>query len=223
MVRQDTDAWRLIVVHDGPGQASAELVRTFAARDVRIAYLETGTRANDTGVTPRHVGAVNHLERGIDYCVFWDDDNWFKTGAIRKIAASIEVANWPELLVVGMKYGGRILPPVRKGLGVLRPGQIDSGCLVLRPQLAELAYAEMIASRERSPEKNLYTSDYMAFDYVRRSVPEDKIAIDTTVVVGFHDGLRWKPYIRNLLGLGPLGLARKKWFGKLTFGVVKPR
>jgi hypothetical protein len=100
---------------------------------------------------------------------------------------------------------------------------VDSANLVIRPQIALAAYSDLLEQKARFPERSLYTSDYMVFDYVRRSTPPRRIVLARETVVGFHDGLRWKPYLRHLLGIPPLNLTGRAWFRALTLGRIKGR
>src|SRR4051812_32034160 len=87
LLRQSYPHWRAVIVHDGPSREIAALVEKYTARDNRITYLQTKPAANDVGVTPRHAGASHFasLTDLPDYCIFWDDDNYFATAALQKI------------------------------------------------------------------------------------------------------------------------------------------
>lgn len=222
--RQTYPHWRLVVVHDGPNPSVAALVARYRAADPRIEYLETAAPFNDTGVTPRLEGARHALAGDPpDYCVFWDDDNYFDTDALRKIAEAVESAGRPDLLIVSMDYRGRIVPPRGVAVAALAPGQVDTANLVIRPGLARAGYEEVLRKKAASPGLNIYTSDFMVFDYVRGLASAPRIRAATDILVGFHDGLRWGPYLRQRLGIPPLGLAGRPWFRAMTLGMVKPR
>ncbi|MDB5319711.1 MAG: tagF1 [Phycisphaerales bacterium] len=225
LLRQTYPHWRAAVVHDGPSTEMAALVAQYAARDPRITYMQLEMPTNDTGVSPRQAGAAHlaRLDNPPDYCIFWDDDNYFVVNALQNIAAALLAAGLPDLLLVGMEYRSRILPPSGVPVAALVPGQVDSANLVIRPQLALAAYSDLLEQKARFPEKNLYTSDYMVFDYIRRSAPAPRIDLAPQTVIGFHDGLRWKPYLRHLLGIPPLNLTSRRWFRAATLGLIKPR
>jgi glycosyltransferase involved in cell wall biosynthesis len=200
--------WRLVVVHDGPNPSTEGLVSRFRADDPRIEYTHTATRTNDTGVSPRHEGARHAIAQGPpDYCVFWDDDNYFALDALELIVDALDSAVRPDLLMVSMQYGTRILPPRDVPVSALVPGQVDTANLVISPRLALAAYADVLREKAENPGKDIYTSDYMVFDFLRRQRPVISIGQALDVLVGFHDGLRWRPYIRHLLGIPPLHLA----------------
>lgn len=225
LVRQSYPRWRSVIVHDGPDAETAALVARYTGRDPRIGYLQLDARTNDTGVSPRHAGAshFSRMDDPPDYCVFWDDDNYFATDALGRVAEALVAADRPDLLMVGMEYRSRVLPPERRPVDALCPGHVDTANLVLRPQLAVEAYADLLRRKAESPEMNLYTSDFMAFDFVRRLCPAPRIRLARDAVVGFHDGLRWMPYLRHLLGIPPLDLAGRPWFRFLTLGMLKWR
>ena len=149
-----------------------------------------------------------------DYCVFWDDDNYFATDALQKIAAALVGADRPDVLLVGIEYRSRVLPPAGVLAGALSPGQIDTASLVIRLPLAVAAYADVLEKKKRSPGESLYTQDYMVLDYLRRLEPEPRVHIAPDAVIGFHDGLRWRPYLRHLLGIPPLGLTSRRGGGR---------
>jgi len=211
--RQTYPHWRAVIVHDGPSADIAALVAKYTARDNRITYHQTESAANDVGVTPRHAGASHlmSLTDPPDYCIFWDDDNYFATDALANIATALIAADSPDLLLVGMEYRACILPPKNVTATAIVPGQIDTANLVVRPPLALAAYTHLLNQQANSPGQSLYTQDYMVYDHLRRRDPAPRIAIDPSTIIGFHDGLRWRPYLRHLLGIPPLNLA---WFKK---------
>jgi hypothetical protein len=63
----------------------------------------------------------------------------------------------------------------------------------------------------------------MVFDYLRGREPGVRVGRANGVKVGFHDGLRWKPYLRHLVGVPPLELGRRPWVRAVTLGMVKAR
>jgi hypothetical protein len=52
----------------------------------------------------------------------------------------------------------------------------------------------------------------MIYDHLRRRVAPAalRIALDRNTIIGFHDGLRWRPYLRHLLGIPPLNLRSRQ-------------
>jgi glycosyltransferase involved in cell wall biosynthesis len=222
--RQTYPHWRLIVVHDGPNPATAAIVARSRASDPRIEYLETAAPAKDVGVTPR-VAGMRHVLSGDppDYFVFWDDDNSFALDALEKTAGALEAAGRPDLLVVAVNYQGRVVPPPGVAVASLAPGQLDTASLVARPDLGLAGYSEVLRRKTESPDLNVYACDFMVFDYIRGLTPPRRIAAAWDTLVGRHDGLRWGPHLRHLLGIPPLGLAGRPWFRALTLGMVKPR
>jgi glycosyltransferase involved in cell wall biosynthesis len=214
LLRQRYPHWRAVIVHDGPSAEIAALVAKYTARDGRISYLQTQTPANDVGVTPRHAGAsfFTNLIDPPDHCIFWDDDNYFATDALTKIAAALIAADSPDLLLVGMEYRSRILPPKTCTAATIAPGQIDTANLVVRPSLALAAYTHVLEQKAAAPGQSLYTQDYMIYDHLRRRVAPAalRIALDRNTIIGFHDGLRWRPYLRHLLGIPPLNLRSRQ-------------
>jgi len=213
LLRQTYAHWRAVIAHDGPNAEVAALVAAYAQRDLRITFIQTDAPANDVGVTPRHAGAAyfTNLADPPDYCLFWDDDNYFATNALQKIAAALLAADHPAALLVGMEYRSRLLPPAGVPAAALSPGQMDTANMVIRLPLALAAYANVLEQKARSPQQSLYTQDYIAFDYLRSlNDPPARIEIARDVVIGFHDGLRWRPYLRHLLRIPPLDLFRRR-------------
>lgn len=208
--KQTYPDWKLVVVHDGPSPLTQALVARFRALDPRIEYMHTATWTNDMGVSPRHEGVKHVLEgKPPDYCLFWDDDNYFALDALERVADALEANGQPDLLIVSMRYRSRVLPPRDVLVSTLIPGHIDMASLVMRSPLALAAYADLVRQKKECPEKCFYTQDYMVFDHIRRQSPAVRIGVATDVLVGLHDGLRWKPYIRHLLGIPPLDLANR--------------
>jgi glycosyltransferase involved in cell wall biosynthesis len=213
LLRQTYPHWRAVIVHDGPSAEIAALVAAYAQRDSRISFMQTDAPANDVGVSPRHAGAAyfTNLADPPDYCLFWDDDNYFATDALQKIAAALVASGHPDLLLVRMEYRSRLLPPADVPARALSPGQIDTANMVVRLPLALAAYANVLEQKARSPHQSLYTQDYIAFDHLRSlKNPPARIHIARDIVIGFHDGLRWRPYLRHLLRIPPLDLFRRR-------------
>jgi glycosyltransferase involved in cell wall biosynthesis len=216
--------WRLVVVHDGPNESIRELMQPYL-RDPRIEFLETKERGNDVGITPRLAGLEYILasKEVPDYCVFWDDDNLYALDALEHVSGALLKAGDPDLLLVAVGSGQRILPPADVPADALQEGQLDTACLVLRPILACNACAAVQAQKKSSPDRVRLINDYLTYEYVKDRIPKVKICRDLTVFVGRHDALRWGPYIRYIFGLKAMGLARRKWFRVLTFGMIQPR
>jgi glycosyltransferase involved in cell wall biosynthesis len=208
--------WRLLVVHDGPNPSMRSMVEGFRESDERIGYLETKVPASDAGVTPRLEGvrafaAANPVP---DYVVFWDDDNAYSVDALRRIAISLEEAEWPDLLLVGVKYGTRIVPPADAPIRSLKVGEIDTASLVFRPLLALDAYEGVQKRAEVDRNDVLFLNDFLAYDHVNQLLPLRSIKRDSGIIICQHDGLRWGPFIRHALGIPPLGLARFVGLGR---------
>jgi glycosyltransferase involved in cell wall biosynthesis len=216
VTRQSYPHWRLLVVHDGPNPAIKSIVDGFRELDKRIGYLETSIAAGNAGVTPRLEG-VRALVTGNqvpDYIVFWDDDNAYSRDALLRIALSLEKAERPDLLVVRVKYGARVVPPIDAPTRSLKVGEIDTASLVFRPLLAQDAYEAV--QRRANVDRNevLAFNDFLAYDYVNQLLPSRSIECDPDIIVCQHDGLRWGPFIRCALGIPPLGLARLVGLGR---------
>ncbi|MGJ4892983.1 glycosyltransferase [Bradyrhizobium sp. HKCCYLS3077] len=213
-VRQAYEGWRLLVVHDGPNAEIRSLVHRYTTRDGRVSYLETSSRANDCGATPRLAGLTYLANSGIesDYVVFWDDDNAYKKDALGQIAREIEKANMPELLIVGVRRHSTIIPPKGASIHSLQVGELDTSGLIFRPQLAQRVYAQMLEQSKR--EDILRFNDFLSYKYARDALPSNKIRGATDTVICNYDGLRWAPYLRSLLGLPPIGIAGRLRLGR---------
>lgn len=223
MLRQTYPAWRLIVVHDGPDAEIERLVAGYRARDPRVEFITTPERTNDYGVGPRHEGARHAVAAGpADYTVFWDDDNEFRPDALQGIAEAAEARGRPDCLIVSMGWQGQVLPPKAVPLDQFVPGHVDTGNLVLRSRLALDGQAELLRRKQDSPGV-IFVSDFTLYDIIRSHQPKPRIAGATEVFVGYHDGLRWGPYLRRRLGIPSLDLRRRPWFAALTFSKVRYR
>ncbi|WP_052523447.1 glycosyltransferase family A protein [Bradyrhizobium sp. STM 3809] len=213
-IRQAYENWRLLVVHDGPNVEIQSLVNRYTIRDSRVSYLETNSRANDCGATPRLAGLTHLANSGFisDYVVFWDDDNAYRKDALDQIAREIEKADRPELLIVGVRRNSTIIPPTGASVYSLQVGQLDTSGLIFRPELARRVYAQMLEQSKR--EDILRFNDFLSYKYARESLSSDKIKGATETVICDYDGLRWAPYLRSLLGLPPIGIARRLRLGR---------
>ncbi len=215
---QSYDRWKLLVVHDGANHLTEELVNRFRAKDPRIEFLHTATRGNDFGVTPR-LDALRHAvaNNPPDYAVFWDDDDYFVRAALQIIAANLKSAGYPALLISPYRYRNRIIPPRGIAVGELGRGQVGTGNFALQTPLALKAYEQVLAMKQASSHNLMYVQDYLLFDQVRKLVAPASIHIAPDRVIGIHDGLRMQVYLRNQLGIPPLGLLNRNRIRKLMF------
>jgi len=221
---QTYGCWRLLVVHDGPNPATEQLVGRFRAFDPRIEYLHTATRGNDFGVTPR----LEALRRAVltnppDYAVFWDDDDYFVRTALETTAANLKAANYPALLLSPNSYRNRVIPPPGIAIGELAQGQVTTGNFAVRTPLALKAYEEIITMKDGSSNRLMYVQDYLLLDQLRKLDPPPSMHIARDEVIGMHDGLRRQVYLRNRLGIPPLGLLNRERISKLMFWKTSPR
>ena len=121
-------------MHDGP---NAAFYNDYVARtpsDSRIRFSLTERRTGDMGNSQRmQVLSEAAAKAGPDdYCVLWDDDNYFHPGALSLIAETLAGTGYPDLLLVPLKHRGKVLPPADKKISELARGDLDSGCFVLR-------------------------------------------------------------------------------------------
>lgn len=216
--------WRLLVVHDGANPVTEELVGRFRTKDPRIEYLHTATRGNDFGVTPR----LEALRRAVatnppDYAVFWDDDDYFVRTALQTIAANLKAANYPALLLSPNHYRNRVIPPPGIAIGELVQGQVTTGNFAVRTRLALKAYEQIITMKDGCSNGMMYVQDYLLLDQLRKLEPSRSMQIARDGVIGMHDGLRRQVYLRNRLGIPPLGLLNRERISKLMFWKTSPR
>src|SRR5271166_3566829 len=195
---QTYGCWRLLVVHDGPNPLTEQLVGRFRALDPRIQYLNTPTRGNDFGVTPR-LEALRHAARtrSPDYAVFWDDDDYFVRTALERIAANLKAAHYPALLLSPNRYRNKVIPPPGIAIGELAQGQVTTGNFAVRTPLALRAYEQIIKMKDDSSNTLMYVQDYLLFDQIRKHEPRPSIEVARDGVIGMHDGLRPQVYLRN--------------------------
>lgn len=216
--------WRLVVVHDGANPVTESLVARFRAKDPRIQYLHTAVRGDDFGVTPRLEALRNAVRTDSpDYAVFWDDDDYFIGTALEAIAANLKAASYPALLLSPNRYRNRIIPPPGISIAELTQGQVTTGNIAVRTSLALEAYEQIVTLKKDSSNRLMYIQDYLLFDQVRKRQPRLSMEIAYDGVIGIHDGLRRQVYLRNLLGVPPLGLLSRERISKLTFWKAGPR
>lgn len=212
--KQRYQNWVAVIVHDGASEEFEGFIERHCD-DTRLSFLQTEHRHRDCGNTPRLVGA-RRLAAGPnppDYIVFWDDDNYFQIDAVGSIVRAAEKLGRPDLFLVGMGYQGQVLPPGRIKLAELQPGQVDTANYVVRPELAIEAYAFVTEELSIENSNLLLASDFQAFSFMRN---RQKCApIDNETLIGFHDGLRWKPFIRHILGITPMQIGSRPWVRKL--------
>jgi len=168
-------------------------------------------------VTPR----LEALRRAVrsnspDYAVFWDDDDYFVRTALETIATNLKAANYPAMLLSPNRYRNRVIPPPVASIDELTQGQVTTGNVAVRTTLALEAYEQIITMKNGSANE-MYIQDYLLFDHVRRRQPRLSIEIACDGVIGIHDGLRRQVYLRNLLGIPPLGLLGRERISQLTF------
>ena len=216
--------WRLLVVHDGANPVTEQLVGRFRALDPRIEYLHTATRGNDFGVTPR-LEALRHTVQtnSPEYAVLWDDDDYFVKTALESIAGNLKAANYPALLLSPYRYRNRVIPPPGIAIGELTFGHVTTGNFAVRTPLALKAYEQIINMKDDSSNNLMYVQDYLLFDQIRKQEPQPSIEIVRDGVIGMHDGLRPQVYLRNRLGIPPLGLLNRERINKLMFWRSGPR
>ena len=210
MERQSYPGWRLIVVHDGPDDAIKSLVDRARRADSRIAFSHTERRTNNYGVSPRIEG-LHYIIRevGADYCVFWDDDNLFSRHALDRIAAAIVETDHPDLLLMPIRCDRRVLPPRGVPVERLDWGQVDTGCLVVRPALALESYESRLKLYPDGNPSSFYTQDFRLFKLIREATPTPRIRIASGRPIGVHDGLRLTVYLRSVFMIKSLGLANR--------------
>jgi glycosyltransferase involved in cell wall biosynthesis len=210
--------WKLLVVHDGANPVTEQLVGRFRKLDARIDYLHTAVRGNDFGVTPR-LEALRHAVRTdpADYAVFWDDDDYFVRTALERIAANLKKASYPALLLSPNRYQNRVVPPPGIAIGDLQWGQVTTGNFAVRTPLALKAYERIITMKDSSSNGLMYVQDYLLLDEIRKQEPRPSLELARDGVIGMHDGLRPQVYVRNRLGIPPLGLLNRERISKLKF------
>ena len=210
MERQSYPGWRLIVVHDGPEDSIKSLVDWARSADSRIAFTHTERRTNNYGVSPRIEGLQYIIrEVGADYCVFWDDDNLFSRHALRRIVAAIAETDHPDLLLMPIRCDRQVSPPRGVPIERLDWGQVDTGCVVVRPALALECYESMLKLYPDGDPSVFYTQDFRLFKLIREVRPAPRIRIASGPPIGVHDGLRFTVYLRSVLAIKSLGLANR--------------
>jgi hypothetical protein len=168
----------------------------------------------DAGVTPRLEG-VRHIiasNEDVDYVVFWDDDNTYPRDALARIVEAVDKAERPDLLVARVRYTGNLIPPIDSDVHSLNVGEVDTACMVFRPRLAERTYAAV--KKHDKLEEILSINDFLVYDNINKLRPTILMKFDPSVVICQHDGLRWGPFLRSMLGIPPLGLGRLIGMGR---------
>ena len=157
-----------------------------------------------------------------DYAVFWDDDDFFVKTALETIAANLEAARYPALLLSPNRYRDRVIPPPGVPIGNLVQGQVTTGNFAVQTPLALQAYEQIITMKDDSSNRNMYVQDYLLLDQIRKLEPPPSMHIAHDQVIGMHDGLRPQVYLRNRLRIPPLGLLNRERISKLKFWKTSP-
>lgn len=86
LIEQTYENWELLFVHDGPSNDMGEIGKSIIASDKRIRFIDTYSRANDWGHTPRQRG-FEEVANGIegDFLVVSNSDNYHVPGFIEKM------------------------------------------------------------------------------------------------------------------------------------------
>ena len=94
---------------------------------------------------------------------------------------------------------------------------MGTGNFAVRTPLALKAYEQIITMKDGSSNGLMYVQDYLLFDQLRKLEPPPSMSIARDAVIGMHDGLRRQVYLRNRLGIPPLGLLSRERIRKLMF------
>jgi hypothetical protein len=141
-----------------------------------------------------------------DYCVLWDDDNYFSKHALSRIVDAIEKAGRPDLLLVPFRLQTELAPPRGVPIEELTWGQIDTGCLVVKPELGLAGYEDILETASKNARPVERNTDFRVFKYIRDRRADCRIRLASCEPIGIHDGLRMPVRIRGVLGIPPLGL-----------------
>lgn len=218
VVAQTYPHWKLLVIHDGPNEETDRLIAGYQAHDPRIQLIHTVERGDDFGVTPRRDGLRWAVANGdADYAVLWDDDDYFTKAALETIANGLEATGRPAMLLAPNRYRNRSIPPRDVAVADLTTGQVTTGNMTVRPDLALEVYERIVAMKQGGDARSMYVQDYLLFDQVRNATPPQRIEILRAPVIGMHDGLRRQVYLRNMLGIPPLGLLNRQRINRLMF------
>ncbi len=78
--------WELLFVHDGPSSCLDEKSMAMIESDDRVSLIETDSRANDWGHTPRQRGFQELAKReDVDFVVVTNSDNYHTPGYVEKM------------------------------------------------------------------------------------------------------------------------------------------
>jgi hypothetical protein len=100
---------------------------------------------------------------------------------------------------------------------------VTTGNFAVRTPLALKAYEQIITMKGDSSNSSMYVQDYLLLDQIRKQEPRPSIEVARDGVIGMHDGLRPQVYLRNRLGIPPLGLLNRERISKLMFWKTSPR
>jgi len=129
MRHQQFDSWEQIVVSDHPPDDALDAIRRLVeTAGSRVRHLDTGTRLNDWGMTPAHLGLM--AAQG-EYVCFLSDDNAFLPDHLGPLVAILERDRRLGFVYSSCLYAGRTelrtCPPF--------PARIDLGQPVFRTAL----------------------------------------------------------------------------------------
>ncbi len=86
LIEQTYSNWELLFIHDGSSEGLDSVARSIIESDSRIRLIETNSRANDWGHTPRQAGfAELSRECDADFLVVSNSDNYHTPGYVEKM------------------------------------------------------------------------------------------------------------------------------------------
>lgn len=180
--------WVAAIVHDGPSESFQDFSKQLSDPRILVGALES--RSSDAGASVRKECLRLLAKKGVDYIVFWDDDNLFFTHALSAIAKDLRHFRLPDLLLAPI-YWNRGQSP-QSNLTDLAMRGVDSANMVLKTKLAIQACNFVVQ------EGLIREQDYQAFEFVRRL--GCRMVLGRTVI-GDYDGLRTLPKLMRSLHL----------------------
>lgn len=198
MLSQTFSNWHWYVIHDGPSAACEQYFREI--NDSRFTFISLKKRKNDWGYSPRIQALMTLNSDQFDYCVFWDDDNFYPSDTLANIAAGLLQTNQPDFLISRIFFAGTFLPPPGKSFANLAPSDIDTACMTVRTEVAKAIYPKITyRGKERGEDVEFYQALI--------SKPDLTGELSSYPPKIVYDGARRLQNLRWKLKIPPLGIA----------------
>lgn len=206
VVAQTYPHWRWYVIHDGPNEEYK--IYFSKCLDGRINFQQLDEQVGDWGYAPRLKGLKDCDKSDKNYCLLWDDDNYYPPNVLQIFCDDLVANDFPDYLLVRIIQGGTSLPSFSATMDELGPHTIDTACLVIKTEVA-LEHFSKIGSpgKNRGQDATLFLS--LRADKKLRGI----ISSQKPLIV--YDGARPLQNLRWRMGIPKLGVANWKIYREI--------